>query len=66
MFPDDVIRRAIKDMGVDDWLVTTMSQLFDLYRKGYASQVSSTVEEVIGRKPISFSQFAKDYSQAFK
>jgi hypothetical protein len=55
----------MKDMGMDDWLVTTMSQLFDLYRKAYASQVSSTVE-VIGRKPISFSQFAKDYAQAFK
>jgi hypothetical protein len=40
--------------------------LFDLYRKGYASQVSSTIGEVIGRKPISFSQFAKDYDQAFK
>jgi hypothetical protein len=56
----------MKDMGVDDWLVSTMLQLFDLYRRGYASQVTSAVEEIIGRKPISFSQFAKDYAQAFK
>jgi uncharacterized protein YbjT (DUF2867 family) len=63
---EEVTRRAMKDMGVDDWLVSTMSQLFDLYGKGYASQVSSAVEDVIGRKPISFSQFAKDYAQAFK
>jgi len=56
----------MKDMGVDDWLINTMSQLFDLYRKGYASQVYPAVEEVIGRNPKSFSQFAKDYAQAFK
>ena len=63
---EDVTRLAMKDMGVDDWLVGTMLQLFDLYRRGYASQVTSAVEEIIGRKPISFSQFAKDYAQAFK
>ena len=60
-----ILSRAMKDMGVDDWLINTMSQLFDLYRKGYASQVYPAVEEVIGRNPKSFSQFAKDYSQAF-
>jgi hypothetical protein len=36
------------------------------YRKGIASQVSSAVEEVTGKKLISFSQFAKDYAEAFR
>jgi len=57
---------GMKDMGWDDWLINTTLQLFDLYRKGYASQVSSTVEEILGRNPISFSQFAKDYAWAFR
>jgi len=56
----------MKDMGWDDWLINTTLQLFDLYRKGYASQVSSAVEEVLERESISFSQFAKDYAQTFK
>jgi len=56
----------MKQMGWDDWLINTTLQLFDLYRKGYASQVSSTVEEILGRNPISFSQFAKDYAWAFR
>lgn len=43
-----------------------MLQLFDLYRKGYLSQVSSEVEEILGRKPMSFSQFAKQYAEAFR
>lgn len=38
----------------------------DIIRKGYASQVSSAVEEVTGKRPISFSQFAKDYIEAFR
>jgi uncharacterized protein YbjT (DUF2867 family) len=59
-------RLGMKDMGWGDWLINTTLQLFDLYRKGYASQVSSAVEEVLARKPISFPQFAKDYASAFK
>ena len=41
-----------------------MIELFDITRKGYASDISSVVEELTGRKPISFSQFVKDYAQA--
>jgi uncharacterized protein YbjT (DUF2867 family) len=59
-------RVGLKTMGWDDWLIDTTLQLFDVYRKGYASRVSSEVEEILGRKPISFTQFAKDYAQAFK
>jgi len=63
---EEVFRVGMKDMGVDDWSINTFAELFGLYRKGYASQLSSAVEEVTGKKPISFSQFAKDYAQAFK
>src|SRR5215467_4042014 len=59
-------RAGMKAMGWDDWLIDTTLQLFDLYRKGYTSRVSSEVEEILGRKPISFTQFAKDYAQAFR
>jgi hypothetical protein len=59
-------RLGMKDMGWDDWLINTTLQLFDLYRKGYASEVSSTIEEVLGRNPISFSQFVKDHAWAFR
>src|SRR5215813_1679444 len=59
-------RAGMKAMGWEDWLIDTTLQLFDLYRKGYTSRVSSEVEEILGRKPISFTQFAKDYAQAFR
>jgi uncharacterized protein YbjT (DUF2867 family) len=63
---DEDTRVGLKAMGWDDWLIDTTLQLFDLYRKGYTSRVSSEVEEILGRKPISFTQFAKDYAQAFR
>jgi len=64
--PDEDARKGMKDMGMDDWSVNSMIELFDITRKGYASDISSVVEELIGRKPISFSQFVKDYVQAFR
>jgi hypothetical protein len=53
---EDDARKLIKDMGMNDWHT----------RDGYLSNVSHAVEEVIGRKSIPFSQFAKDYTLALK
>ena len=64
--PDEDARKGMKDMGMDDWSANSMIELFDITRKGYASDISSVVEELTGRKPISFSQFVKDYAQAFR
>jgi len=62
---DEDARRAMKEIGMSDWLINTVSELSDYFRKGKASEVSPAVEEVTGRKSISFSQFAKDYVEAF-
>lgn len=59
---EEEFRGTTKKMGMDDWLINTISELYNYFRKGYASQVSSGVEEVTGKKPISFAQFVKDYA----
>lgn len=59
-------RGAMKEMGMNDWLINTISEFSNYFKKGHASQVSSAVEEVTGRKAASFSQFAKDYAEAFR
>ena len=64
--PDEDARKGMKDMGMDDWSANSLIELFDITRKGYASDITSVVEEFTGRKPISFSQFVKDYAQAFR
>jgi uncharacterized protein YbjT (DUF2867 family) len=64
--PEEEFQRKQKEIGLNDWWLNLMIEAFYSFRKGYHSQVSSTVEEITGKKPISFSQFAKDYVQAFK
>jgi uncharacterized protein YbjT (DUF2867 family) len=63
---DAEARGGMKEAGLDDWLINTISDLTTVYRKGYASQVSSAVEEVTGRKATAFPEFAKDYADAFR
>ena len=63
---DEDARKGMKDIGMDEWTVNSMIELFEITRAGYASVISSVVEQVTGNKPITFSQFAKDYAEAFK
>jgi len=59
-------RRAMIDIGIGEWWINTIIEVYEYYKKGTQKQVSSAIEEVTGKKPITFSQFAKDYAQAFK
>jgi uncharacterized protein YbjT (DUF2867 family) len=62
---DEDARKGMKDMGADEWTINSMIELFGITRAGYLSEISPAVEQITGNKPISFSQFAKDYAGAF-
>ncbi|MFL6378176.1 MAG: NmrA family NAD(P)-binding protein [Nitrososphaeraceae archaeon] len=59
-------RKGMKQMGADDWSIDIMLELFRITRAGYGSQTTTAAEHIIGRKPISFAQFAKDYAQVLR
>jgi uncharacterized protein YbjT (DUF2867 family) len=63
---DEDARKGMKEMGADEWTINSMIELFGVTRAGYLSEISPAVEQVTGKKPISFSQFARDYAGAFK
>jgi uncharacterized protein YbjT (DUF2867 family) len=63
---EDQAREGMKAIGMDEWFINSMMELFSITRAGYVSDVSPAIEEVTGKKPITFSEFAKDYSRAFK
>jgi uncharacterized protein YbjT (DUF2867 family) len=63
---EDQAREGMKAIGMDEWFINSMMELFNITRAGYVSDVSPAIEEVTGKKPITFSEFAKDYSRAFK
>jgi hypothetical protein len=43
-----------------------MVELFRIIRAGYRSEMTAAVQHITGRKPILFTQFAKDYVEAFR
>jgi len=63
---DEDARKGMKDMGMDEWTINSIIELFEFSREGYVSAISPIVEQITGNKPISFSQFAYDYAGAFK
>jgi uncharacterized protein YbjT (DUF2867 family) len=63
---EEEARKGMKDMGMENWLIDAIMEGFYSIRAGYGSQTTTVVEKITGRKPISFSQFVKDYVQAFK
>ena len=63
--PEDAAREEMKKLGMPDVLVEANIELYNLYKAGYAAEVTPVVEQVTGKKPISFEQFAKDNADAF-
>jgi uncharacterized protein YbjT (DUF2867 family) len=59
-------RKGMKQNGMDDWLVDAIMEFYMIIKADHASQTTNIVEQITGRKPIHFSQFAKDYAEFFR
>jgi uncharacterized protein YbjT (DUF2867 family) len=64
--PPAQFKQALLAAGVDEWSADALIDLQRLYREGKAATVTHDVEQVLGRKPIAFEQFSRDYRQAFR
>jgi uncharacterized protein YbjT (DUF2867 family) len=60
------MRQALLAAGTPEWSANGILELNGLYRRGGASTVSPDVEHVLGRKPISFEQYSRDYAENFQ
>jgi uncharacterized protein YbjT (DUF2867 family) len=58
-------RKAMKKMGMEDWLIDALMELYSVIRFGYSSQTTPAVEQITGRRPISLEQFVRDYANFF-
>ena len=63
--PPEQLRPALLGAGMPEWSADAVLDLQRLYREGKAATVTTDVERILGRKPISFTRFAQDYKQAF-
>jgi uncharacterized protein YbjT (DUF2867 family) len=64
--PEEDARKGMEENGMDDWLIDAIMQFYSIIKAGRAAQTTNVVEQITGRKPISFSQFAKDYAKFFR
>lgn len=60
---EEVARNEMKKMSVANWFIDNAMELYNMYKSGSRSQMTNVVEQLTERKPISFSQFARNYVQ---
>jgi uncharacterized protein YbjT (DUF2867 family) len=64
--PSAQLKQALLPAGIPEWNANALLDLQRLYREGKAAAVTRDVEEILGRKPTSFSKFLQDYRDAFQ
>ena len=62
----DSMRQALVGFGMPAWQAEGLVEDYEIYRRGEAAQVTTTVKEVTGVPSRSFAQFARDYSASFR
>lgn len=62
---DEAAAAGLSQAGLPDWLVGDLVALGQMARAGYMARVSPDVEELLGRPPRSFADFAADHRSAF-
>ena len=63
---DEDARKGMKEMGMDEWIINSIIELFEFAKAGHWSAISPVTEQITDNKPISFSQFASDNAASFK
>ena len=64
--PPAEFKKATLSAGIQGWSADALLDLQRFYCEGKASLVTNDVEQLTGRKPITFDQFARDYAFAFQ
>jgi uncharacterized protein YbjT (DUF2867 family) len=64
--PEEDARRGMKEMGMENWFIDAMMEFNNIIRAGHGPQMTTVVEQITGRKPILFGQFAKDHAEALR
>ena len=64
--PSEKLKQGMLQAGVPEWSANALLDLERFYREGRASQVEPTVQQLTGRPPQTFEQFARDYAAAFR
>ena len=64
--PLETAKKTMVDSGAPGWYVEGQMEQYQVRLMGYQSEVTSVVAEVAKKQPISFGQFARDYTSYFR
>lgn len=62
----DAVREFMLGAGAGEWTADAVVEIYKFYGEGEASEVTKAVEEVAGKRPVSFEEFARDHAEAFR
>ena len=63
---DDTARKGMEQAGMPAFLIDALLPFADFIRSGKAARVFKTVEEVTGRQPFTFGDWARENAAAFR
>jgi uncharacterized protein YbjT (DUF2867 family) len=64
--PESAARAAMLEAHMPEWQVDALLELHAINKQGLWDAVSSDVENVTGRPPTTFAEFARDHAQSFR
>jgi uncharacterized protein YbjT (DUF2867 family) len=64
--PVAAVKEQLAGFGVDAWTADALEELWGIYAEGYAADVSTDVEHVLGRRAGSWEAFVVQHEAAFR
>jgi uncharacterized protein YbjT (DUF2867 family) len=64
--PESAAREAMLNAGMAEWQVDLLMELHAINKESRWSTITPDVEEVIGKPPIDFREFARDHADKFQ
>ncbi|PYK95059.1 MAG: hypothetical protein DME36_03335 [Verrucomicrobia bacterium] len=64
--PESAARDGMLQAGLPQWQVDALMELHAINKQNLWSTVTSDIEEVSGKPPIEFAQFARDHAEKFR
>jgi uncharacterized protein YbjT (DUF2867 family) len=64
--PESAARDAMLNAGMAGWQVDSLMELHAINKKSRWSAITSDVQEVTGKPPIDFKEFAREYADKFQ
>jgi uncharacterized protein YbjT (DUF2867 family) len=64
--PEDAARQEMLKAGLSEWYVRVVLELYAAQRNGLAAHVTPDAAQVLGRAPVSFAEFAREFAASFQ